>query len=186
MSENNSNHPNSAATLISPSLTGVWKADPSSSSLAFSVGQMFVGRLRGRFTDFEVTTIAREDPRESSVTASIGLKSVSTGNATRDHHVRSVGYFDAEKYPVAGYRSTGILSDGDGWLIDGELTLHGVTLPLRLAVAVSGSVEEAQNTSRARFTATGEFSRRDFGISTGIPIVGDRVCLSIALEVAHE
>jgi polyisoprenoid-binding protein YceI len=186
MSNNSSHNPNSVATLIPASMTGVWKAKPSHSSIAFTVSQMFFGKLRGRFADFDVTINAWENPLESSVTATISLGSVSTGNATRDHHVRSAGYFNAEKYPVAEYRSTGIVSERDKWIIEGELSLHGVTRPLQLTVASHGAVEELPGASQVTFTATGEFNRRDFGVSTGIPIVGDRASLSIELEAVRQ
>jgi polyisoprenoid-binding protein YceI len=186
MSDNSSNNSPSAATLIPASMTGVWRAGSSQSAIAFTVSQMFVGKLRGSFADFDVTIDAHADPSESTVSASIRLSSVSTGNATRDHHVQSAGYFDAEKYPVAEYRSTEIVSHGAEWLIDGLLTLHGVTRPLQLTVASPPAVNSLASVNRARFAASGEFNRRDFGISTGIPIVGDRVVLSIELDVARQ
>jgi polyisoprenoid-binding protein YceI len=186
MSENISNQPNSATTLLPASLTGVWMAEPEQSSIAFSVSQLLMPKLRGSFAEFEVTIDARENPFASKVTASIRIDSVRTGLTTRDHHAQTRSYFDAEKYPVAEYRSTGIRPDGDTWLVDGDLTLHGVTRPLRLTVASSGASGELPSSGKATFTATGEFHRRDFGISTGIPIVGDTILLSIQLVAVRQ
>jgi len=161
-------------------------AGPAQSSIAFSASQLLMHKLRGSFSDFEVTIDARENPLESSVTASIRINSVKTGLATRDHHAQTPSYFDAAKYPVAEYRSTGIRPDAAGWLIDGELTLHGVSHPLVLAVASDSEPGELPRSGTANFTATGEFNRRDFGMSTGIPIVGDRISLRIQLEAVRQ
>jgi YceI-like protein len=79
-----------------------------------------IANIHGRFTSYEVTIVASEDPLRSSVTATIDLASVDTGNETRDNHLRSADYFEVEKYPAMSYRSTGIRRTGDGWFVDGE------------------------------------------------------------------
>ena len=52
--------------------------------------------------------------------------------------MRSADFFDVEQYPTLTYRSTGIRADGDGFVVDGELTLHGVTRSVPLALEVNG------------------------------------------------
>jgi YceI-like domain len=66
-------------------------------------------------------------------------------------------------------RSTGIRHSEDGFDVDGELTLHGVTRPVTLALDVNGFTRDPYGGTRGGFSATTELSRGDFGISTNPP-----------------
>jgi polyisoprenoid-binding protein YceI len=85
------------------------------------------------------------------------------------------------------FRSTGIRYSEDGFDVSGELTLHGVTRPVTLALDVNGFTRDPCGT-RAGFSATTELNRGDFGISTNIPldgggvVVGDRIQVFIEIE----
>lgn len=177
------------ATVAIPGyLAGTWKADPVHSEIAFSVRHLMVSKVRGRFTSYDVTIITSEDPLGSSVAATIDLASIDTSNEPRDNHLRSADYFEIEKYPAMSYRSTGIRRAGDGWVIDGELTLHGVTRQVPLAVEVNGFGPDPWGGQRAGFSATAQLSRRDFGIDItttmdgGGVAVGDKVSISLEIE----
>ncbi len=177
------------ATVAIPGyLAGTWKADPVHSEIAFSVRHLMVAKVRGRFTSYDVAIVTSEDPLGSSVAATIDLASVDTGNETRDNGLRSANYFEVEKYPTMSYRSTGIRRTDDGWVIGGELTLHGVTRQVPLAVEVHGFVPDPWGGQRAGFSATAQINRRDFGIGNIIPMdgggvaVGDKVSISLEIE----
>ncbi|MDQ3734594.1 MAG: YceI family protein, partial [Actinomycetota bacterium] len=124
---------------------------------------------------------------ESSVTAEIDLASFDTNNEQRDAHIRSKDFFDVQSYPTMTFRSTGVRTDGDDYVIDGELTLHGVTKPVALAVEINGFGPDPYGGYRAGFTATAVINRNDFGIDIKMPmdgggvVVGDKV--SVALEI---
>ncbi len=177
------------ATVSVPGyLTGTWKADPAHSEVAFSARHLMVSKVRGRFTSFDVTIVTSEDPLTSSVTATIDLASLDTGFEPRDDHLRSADYLEMEKYPTMSYRSTGIHQTGDGWAIDGDLTLHGVTRQVPLTVEVNGFVADPFGGRRAGFSATAQLNRRDFGIDLTIPldgggvVVADKVSISLEIE----
>jgi len=126
------------ATVATPSyLAGIWKADRCTPRSAFSVRLLTVGKVRGQFTSHDVTIVTSEDPPGSSVAAKTDLASIDTGNERRDSHLRSADFLEVEKHRTMSYRSTGIRQTGDGWIIDGELTMHGVTR-VPLAVEVNG------------------------------------------------
>ena len=181
-------NPTPAAVAIPGYLAGIWKADPVHSEIAFSVRHLMVSKVRGRFTSYDVTIVTSEDPRGSSVAATIDLASIDTGNEPRDNHLRSADYFEVEKYPTMSYRSTGIRRTGDGWVIDGELTLHGVTRQVPLTGEVNGFGSDPWGGQRAGFSATAQINRRDFGIDISIPLdgggvaVGDKVSISLEIE----
>lgn len=175
--------------LVEGYLVGTWKADPVHSEIAFSVRHLMVSKARGRFTGYDVTIITSEDPLASSVVASIDLGSIETGNEPRDIHLRSADYFETEKYLTMNYRSTGIRRTDDGWVVDGELTLHGVTREVPLAVEVNGFGPDPFGGHRAGFSATGQISRSDFGVGGTLPMdgggvmVGDKVSIDMEVQV---
>jgi polyisoprenoid-binding protein YceI len=169
-------------------LAGVWKADPVHSEVAFAVRHLMISKTRGRFTTFDVTITTAEDPRDSTVEATIDLASVDTGLDVRDAHLRSADYLDVENHPTMAYRSTGVRPHGDGWTVDGELTLHGVTRQVPLALEANGFRADPFGGQRAGFSATAQISRSDFGIDlttvmdAGGVAVGDKVAISLEIE----
>jgi hypothetical protein len=102
----------------------------------------------------------------------------------RTERDRSDTFFDVAKHPTASYRSTGIRRAGEGWVIDGDLTLHGITRNVPLAVAVTGIGPGPNGGRRAGFSATAQVNRGEFGIDRwtgGGLVVSDKV--SISLEI---
>jgi polyisoprenoid-binding protein YceI len=178
-------NPTPATVAVPGYLVGTWKADPAHSEIGLSVRMLMVGRVRGQFTSYDVTIVTSEDPRGSSVTAKIDLASIDTGNGRRDNHLRSADFFEVEAYPTMNYRSTGIRPSGDGWIIDGELRLHGVARQVPLALEANGFGPGRSGGQRAAFSATAQINRGDFGIDRwagGGAVVGDKVRISLKIE----
>ncbi|MET7344655.1 YceI family protein [Streptomyces sp. NPDC005547] len=179
---------NTAAVTIPDYLVGTWKADPAHSEIAFSVRHLMISKARGRFTAFDVTIVTREELLDSCVTASIDLASVDTGNAMRDDHLRTADYLEVGAFPTMDYRSTGVRRADGKWIIDGELTLHGVTRQVPLTAEVNGFGCDQWGGRRAGFSATAEVNRRDFGIDISVPLdaggvaVGDKVSISLEIQ----
>ncbi|MFB4307209.1 YceI family protein [Actinomadura sp. GTD37] len=176
-------------------IAGTWAIDPAHSGVGFTIRHLMVSKVRGRFGTFEGTIVTGDDPLDSSVTATVDLSSIDTGNAQRDEHVRSADFLDVAKYPAMTYRSAGLRRDGDDYVLDGELTLRGLTrrIPLKLEVGGFGPDPFRQDDpfkgARAGFTATGEIDRLEFGVgdTTRIPGgnglgLGQRVELVLEIE----
>jgi polyisoprenoid-binding protein YceI len=149
---------------------------------------MMVSKVRGKFTKVEAEIVTAPNPLDSTVTASIDLNSIDTGNSDRDNHLRSADFFEVEKYPEMTYRSTGVKADGDDFVIQGELTLKGVTKPVPLHLELGGFGPDPYGGTRAGFSATGEISRGEFGVdfnaaleNNGV-VVGDKVTLYLEIE----
>jgi len=176
------------ATVAIPGyMSGTWKADPVHSEIAFSARHLMISRVRGRFTSYDVTIMTGEDPLDSSVVATIDLASIDTGHEQRDNHLRSADFLDVETYPTMTYRSSGIRRTGDSWVIDGELTLHGVTRQVPLTGEANGFVPDPWGGHRSGYSATAQISRHDFGIGTTLPMDGGGIALgdivSISLDI---
>ncbi|MFE0256231.1 YceI family protein [Streptomyces sp. NPDC059010] len=85
-----------------------------------------------------VTVVTGGDLLDCSVTAVIGLASVGTGSAMRDGHLRTAGCLGVGKCPAVDCRPAGVRRTGGGWIIAGDLTLHGVTRQVPPAVEGNG------------------------------------------------
>ncbi|HEY9472383.1 MAG TPA: YceI family protein [Mycobacteriales bacterium] len=177
-----------AAVQIPGLVAGTWTIDPVHSEVSFTVRHMMVSKVRGSFTEFEGSLRVADDVLASSVEASIALNSVSTRNEQRDNHIRSADFFEVEKYPTMTYRSTGIRPAGDRYIIEGELTLHGVTRPVELSTEFAGVSKDPYGNTRSGFSATAEINRHDFGIDINLPmdgggmVVAERVRIELEVE----
>jgi len=169
-------------------LAGTWAIDPVHSDVGFVVRHMVVAKVRGRFTKFEGQIVTGENAADSSVTATIELNSIDTGNTQRDDHIRSADFFEVETYPTMTYRSTGVRQDGDDLVLDGQLTLKGVTRDVPLRLELNGFGPDAYGGTRAGFTATADINRRDFGVNfnaaleTGGAVVADKIAIHLEIE----
>ncbi len=168
--------------------TGTWTIDPVHSDVSFVVRHLGVTRVRGTFDQVEGTIVTAEDPLESQVTAVIKTASVNTRNDMRDDHVRTEDFLDVEKYPEMTFTSTGIRAEDGVYLIDGDLTLRGVTRPVTLETEVGGFGPGMQEGSAvAGFSATTEISRSDFGVTGGAAgaAVSDKIKISLDIEAGR-
>lgn len=172
-------------------LAGTWTIDPAHSDVGFVIRHLMISKVKGHFTKFEGQIVTAADPLRSEVTATIDMTSIDTANAQRDEHLRNVDFFEVEKYPTMTYRSTGIRKDGSDFVLEGELTLKGVTLPVPLKLEVNGFgfdpfAPDPATGARAGFTATGEINRMDFGVSYNGPIPGGGVALGEKVQIVLE
>ncbi|MFI0485759.1 YceI family protein [Actinomadura sp. 9N215] len=177
-------------------VAGTWTIDPVHSGVGFTVRHLMVSKVRGRFGTFEGTLVTADDPLDSTVTASIDLASVDTGNAQRDEHVRSADFLEVATYPTMTYRSTGLRrggeGEGDGYVLDGELTLRGTTRQVPLTLEVDGfgpdpfREDDPFKGARAGFTATGEINRLEFGVGDRTTIAGGALGLGEKVQIVLE
>jgi polyisoprenoid-binding protein YceI len=175
-------------TAIPGYVAGTWSIDPVHSEVGFAVRHMMVSKVRGKFTKFSGTLVTAASPQESTVTAEIDLASIDTGAQQRDDHIRSADFFEVETYPTMTYTSSSIRQDGDDFILDGELTLKGVTKSVPLKLELNGFGPDPFGGTRAGFTATGEINRRDFNVNFSAPmqnggvVVADKISLHLEIE----
>jgi len=169
-------------------VAGKWSIDPVHSEVGFSVRHMMVSKVRGRFNEFSGELVTGERPEDSSVTAEISLSSIITGQEQRDAHLRSADFFEVETYPTMTYKSTGVRVEGGDFVVDGDLTLKGVTKNVPLRLELNGFGPDAYGGTRAGFTATGEINRRDFNVNFSAPmqnggaVVADKIQIHLEIE----
>jgi polyisoprenoid-binding protein YceI len=167
---------------------GTWDIDPVHSDVSFAVRHMMVSKVKGRFGAFSGEIVTGADILDSTVTASVDLTSVDTNNDQRDGHIKSADFLDVATHPTMTYKSTGVRRSGGDYVIEGELSLHGVTRSVPLEVEIAGSGPDAYGGTRVGFSATATISRSDFGIDISMPldgggvVVGDKIQISLEVE----
>ncbi len=171
----------------------VWKTDLSHSQVKFSVTHLVIAEVTGKFNDFEVTLTqtGKDDFAGSSLEATITMASIDTDNETRDKHLRSDDFFNAETYPVMTFKSAKIEKTGEKtYKITGDLTIRDVTRTVVLDTRYMGEVKDPRGTMKSGFKATTSINRFDYGvkwdkkIEAGGLVVGETVDITLLMELA--
>jgi polyisoprenoid-binding protein YceI len=174
-------------TEIPGYVAGTWNIDPVHSYVGFWVRHMMVSKVRGKFNTFSGQIVTGESPLQSSATAEIDLASIDTNNEQRDNHIRSSDFFEVETNKTMTYRSTGVRAEDDEYILDGELTLKGVTRSVPLTLELNGFAPDPYGSIRAGFSARAEINRSDFGVNFGLAEAGgvtvsDKVTIQLEIE----
>jgi polyisoprenoid-binding protein YceI len=175
--------PMTSTDLHLPLVPGRWALDPNHSSVGFTIRHLGVSKVRGRFQRFDVDVVVGATLRDTSVTATVDLASIDTGNTDRDAHVRSADLLDVTRRPTMTFTSTAIAAARDGWNVVGDLTIGDVTRPFELAVELGGIEEFPGSPRHAGFEATGELRRKEFGIDLALPPGVSAVALGDVVKV---
>ena len=176
-------------TQTLPLVPGRWAVDPNHSSVGFSIRHLGVSKVRGRFNRFDVDVVIGHTLDDTSVTASIDVSSIDTGNADRDAHVLSPDIVDVARRPTIEFRSTRVTGAGERYDVDGELTIGGITRPVTLAVVLGGLETFPGGPRHAGFEATTQLRCKDFDIELALPpgvsgvTLGDVVKIEIDLQL---
>jgi len=153
-------------------VAGTWAIDPVHSEVGFTARHFAVSKVKGRFDKFEGTFVTGEDPLASTVTASVDLDSINTGQEQRDAHIRSADFFEVEKYPEMTFVSTAIKAAEEGFILEGDLTLKGITKTVAFNLEVNGIGPDAYGGTRIGFSAETQIGRSQFGVNFNGPIPG--------------
>ena len=168
-----------------------WILDPSHSKVEFKVKHMMISNVSGEFKKFDATVETEgEDFMTAKVTFTADIDSINTGSDQRDGHLKSVDFFDAANFPQLKFVPTkyeNVDSDGD-YEVYGDLTIRGITQPVKLDVEFGGVIKDPWGATRAGFTVTGKINRKNFGLTwsgvteTGSLVVSDEVRIHVDLE----
>jgi polyisoprenoid-binding protein YceI len=166
-----------------------WKLDPTHSLVEFGVKHLMITTVKGRITDVEGTIYTDEnDPRKSSVEATLKAVSIDTRTEQRDQHLRSADFLHVENYPEIKFRSTRIEGDKENFKLTGDLTIRDVTKSVTLDVQFEGRTKDPWGGERVGFSGSGKIDRRDFGLTwnqaleAGGVAVGHEIKISLEVE----
>jgi polyisoprenoid-binding protein YceI len=166
-------------------LAGTWEVDPTHSALEFVARYAMFTLVRGRFTSFSGTVVIDPPhPQATQIDVDIDASSVDTAMAVRDAHLLGADFFDVERHPKLSFRSRGatVLAAGR-YTVSGELTIRGITQPVRLVVDVLGRAPDVLGNPRLGLKATAKVQRAVWGITWNAPVLGGGVALAEEVDL---
>ncbi len=175
-----------------------WTFEPGHTSAEFKVRHMMVTYVRGSFKGARGTLdFDPEHPEKSSVEVTLDAASIWSGDADRDGHLKGADFLDVENHPHIVFKGSdiGVIGHND-YVVNGDLTIRGVTRPAALQVRYLGQWdtpwwEEGEDKGpkmRAGFEGKLQINRHDFAVSwngtldKGGIVVGDTVYITVDAE----
>jgi polyisoprenoid-binding protein YceI len=170
----------SMAILLGTVFIGDWKADPAKSKIQFSIHGPF-GTVHGNFSGLKAAIrFDIRNPAAGDVSASVDPNTVATGIGLRNHDLKKKEeWFDTDKYPTISFHSKKIEKTGDGFTAVGELTMKGITKPVRLPFTFS------PNGNTGVFKSHFILKRTDYDLGKPGGSVGEEVTVDLEVPVTR-
>ena len=165
---------------------GVWNIDPSHSAVTFVARHLVITKVRGTFGEVTGSLTIADDKIVSTVEATIGMASITTGDEGRDAHLKGADFFDVDTYPTMTFASTGLRGDGAEYVLTGDLTIKGVSKSVELDLEFEGVSPDPWGGTRVGFSVTGEINRRDFGLDFDVKIDAGGALVSEKIKIELE
>jgi polyisoprenoid-binding protein YceI len=152
--------------------------------IQFRIKHLGYSWLYGRFNEFGGTfTYDQDDPGASQIQVDIKTASLDSNHAERDKHLRGSDFLDVTKYPTATFKSTSYKETGfNKGVLEGELTLKGVTKPIKIEVERIGNGPDPWGGYRRGFEGRTEFVLKDFGIDYNLGPASRTVEMMLTVE----
>ena len=172
-----------------------WKGDLSHSELGFKIKHLMITNVSGSFKSFDIDVETKgDDFSTAKIKASLDMASISTNNDQRDAHLRNADFFEVEKYPEMKFESTKLEKiDDESFHLYGDLTLKGITKPVKLNVEYTGGVtKDPWGGERAGFAISGKINRSDWGVNfngvleTGGLMLSEEVKINAEIQLVKE
>ena len=165
-----------------------WVLDPIHSEIGFKIKHLMISNVSGSFTRFQGEAETEgEDFSSALINLTAEMSSISTNNEQRDAHLRNADFFEVEKFPELNFHSTSVeKKDDDNFILHGDLTLKGITRPVKLNVEFNGLTKDPWGGERAGFVVTGKINRSEFGVNFNGVLETGGVMLSEEVKLVSE
>ncbi len=166
-----------------------YQLDPVHTRVLFAISHAGFSQAMGTVSGS--TGLLEFDPEhwsQARVEVSVPLDRADLGDPAWNKAVAASNLLDIKDYPQATFVSTHVeSSDASHVQVTGNLTLHGVTRQVTLAVTFNQLKRHPLPPFRrtAGFSATTTLSRADFGITSWKSVIGDTVQLTIQAEATR-
>jgi polyisoprenoid-binding protein YceI len=158
-----------------------WVIDPSHSEIAFRVKHLMITNVKGVFKEFTGSaTTTGNDFATADVEFSAKSASVDTGAPDRDNHLKSADFFEAEKFPALTFKGTSVKTGEEkgNFILNGDLTIRGITKPVKLNVEFSGTMKDPWGNQKAGYSVTGKINRKEWGLNWNAALEAGGVLVS--------
>jgi polyisoprenoid-binding protein YceI len=168
-----------------------WAIDPTHSEIGFKVKHMMFSNVSGKFEKFEANAESTgNDFDNATFDFSAETTSIYTGNADRDNHLRSADFFDVESFAALTFKSSAMKKVSDeNYELHGDLTIKGISKPVKLSVEFGGIAQDPWGNTKAGFTLTGKINRKEWGLNwnaaleAGGVLVSEEIRLNIDVQL---
>src|SRR5579862_6996882 len=110
--------------------------DSDNTQISFQVGHLGLNWFTAVFGELNGEFALASDGSGGRLSVTVQMASLQSRSPYWNERLRSPQWLDTERYPEMSFRSTGIELQGEQRAtVHGELTLHGVTHPLALAIS---------------------------------------------------
>ena len=179
-----------AAAVAAPAMAAseTFDIDGSHTFARFAYSHFGYSKQESRFNKTTGTIKLDRAAKSGAVDVTIDAKSVDTGFELFNGHIQGEDFFHTEKYPTITFKSTKLNFSGDKLAsVDGNLTIKGITKPVKLEVTSFHCMEHPMLKKEAcGANASAVVKRSDFGAGKFAPHVGDEVTLEIAVEAVKQ
>lgn len=172
------------ALFVLPAAAEEYIIDPEHTYAHFEIDHLGFSTQRGRFNRTSGSIVFDPATQLGRLDIRIDAASLDTGLALRDDILRGENWFSVRDHPDILYRSERMIFAGERpAAVEGTLVMLGEARPLRLDIArFKCGFNLAKRQRGCGADAEGVLKRSDFGLSNGIPFVGDEVRLRIQVE----
>ena len=169
-------------------LQGSYVLDHVHSSASFAVKHMVVSTFRGRFEKFDATLT------DGKLVGTVDVGSIVVKDENLAAHLQSPEFFDAERHPELRFESSEIrpTGEGDEIVVDGELTIKGITKPVEARGTLEGPAVTFGDVNKVGLTLEAIIDRTEFGLNWNAPLpkggfaLANDVKLIVELELAEQ
>jgi polyisoprenoid-binding protein YceI len=168
---------------------GTWQSDPVHSSVGFAVKHV-VGTFRGSFNEFDARL--SDSTGSPQLAGRANVASVQVNEENLYAHLLSPEFFDNEQHPEIIFESERVTFDGDRLVVEGELTVKGITKEVVARGEITGPAPGPADTERLGIDLETIVDRHDFGLDWQMDLpgggktLGDDVTLTVHVELIKD
>jgi len=172
-----------------------WAIDPAHTEISFKVKHLMISNVKGVFREFDADIFTEgNDFTTSEINFRMNPASIDTGTPDRDGHLKSADFFDVENHKEIQFKSTSLEKTGDEniFSLNGNLTIKGITKPVKLEVEFGGLMKDPWGNEKAGLTLTGKINRKDWGLTwnaaleAGGMLVGEEIKINCEIELLKQ
>jgi polyisoprenoid-binding protein YceI len=140
--------------------------DPAHTYPSFKAPHKALSFWRGKFNKSSGTVALDREGKTGTVDITIDAASIDFGHDKMNEHAMSDEFFNTAKYPTITYKGKLKFSGDTPNEVDGEMTLLGVTRPMKLEITHFKCMPHPMlKREVCGADAEGEFNRADFGMT---------------------
>ncbi len=162
-----------------------YQLEPVHTQILFFCDHLGFSKSQGEFLKFEGTfSFNPEDVSTSKVEIQIDTASIDMDNQKWNDHMKNEDFFDVEKYPTMRFISTKVVPLSENTMdVHGSLTIlnHTEDVVLKATHNKSGK-HPFSGKYTAGFSASTHIKRSLFGMTYGLPALGDEIEIRLEVE----